>query len=94
MALHIRLGFGYWPDQAIDHYPALLFRVHVWLFVAANLFAVFAAIQLLFTLIQHRRLGVHWRQVVVQGLAYVGGWVALFVVTANVPARFVTWLLD
>jgi hypothetical protein len=94
MALHIRLGFGHWPDQAVLSFPAFHFRVHDWLFIAAMLSAVFALIHLLVTLVHHRQLGVGLRQVAAQALVYVAGWVAFFVVASIIPARFVSWFLD
>jgi len=94
MALHIRLGFGFWPDQSLDSFPAFDFRVHDWLFIASVLFAGFAPIHLLVTLIHYRELGFTLRQFALQALVWIVGWVVFFAVVSTVPARFVTWFTD
>ena len=94
MALHIRLGFGYWPEQAVSNFPALHFRVHDWLFIAAALFAVFAPIHLLVTLIHRRQLGVCARLLAILAVVYATGWVAFFVAVSSLPAKYVTWFMD
>lgn len=94
MALHVRLGYGRWPQDAIDDFPALHFRLHEWMFLEAILFSVFAPMPLLGALIWHRRLGMRLQQFILRILVYVTGWVATFAILATVPARFVTWYLD
>lgn len=94
MALHIRLGFGYWPAQILKSLPTLPLAVHDCLFVAANFFTMFALIHLLVTLIHHRELGFRLRQVAAQMLVYFTSFFTFFTITVNVPARFVTWFLD
>jgi len=94
MALHVRLGFGYWPDQAVDHFPAVHFMVHECMFLAVMLFAIYAVIHLAVTFIHHRAFGVKLKVIMSQMLLSAIGWVTLFVVIENAPARFVTWFTD
>ena len=94
MALHIRLGYGRWPQDAIDYFPALHFQLHEWMFLEAILFSVFAPMPLLGALIWHRRLGMRLQQFTLLIFVYVTGWVATFAILATVPARFVTWFVD
>lgn len=94
MALHIRLGYGRWPQDAIDDFPALHFQLHEWMFLEAILFSVFAPMPLLGTLIWHRRLGMRLQQSTLLVAVCLTGWIGTFGILAIVPARFVTWFLD
>ena len=94
MALHVRLGYGRWPQDAIDNFPALHFQIHEWMFLEAILFSVFAPMPLLGTLIWHRRLGIRLKESALRVAVYLTGCIAAFGILATVPARFVTWFLD
>ena len=94
MALHVRLGFGHWPDQAVDDFPTAGLMAHDLGFIALMLFAILGAIHIPVTFIHHRELRVRLRVVLSQALMYALGWILLFLVTEYAPARFVTWFTD
>jgi len=100
MAVHIRLGIGYWPDpslnnQSLNSFPGLLLRIHNWGFMAAILFGFFVApIHLVVTLIHYRELGFRLRGIAAHAVAYLLSTVVFFLVIVHAPAWFVTWFTD
>jgi len=93
-ALHVRLVYGQWPTDAVDHAPTILLGVNIFVFVIASVFAVFVAgpvwVILLFFPSSHRNFCSH----VLQAVSLAIGVIALFSVPWIVDPKYVTWWLD
>jgi len=93
-ALHVRLVFGQWPSDAVDHAPTVLLAVNMFAFAVAAVFTTFVAgpvwVILLFYPSLHRDFCSH----VLQAISLAIGVVAFFWVPSIVDPKYVTWWLD
>jgi hypothetical protein len=87
IALHLRVGLGYWPRPVLDNYTSGGFSVH---FVTVALIGVFSLAS-----VAPISIGlVIMRTSPFQPLIYCLGWLCIVGFCKYDPTRFVTWLLD
>jgi hypothetical protein len=93
-ALHVRIVYGQWPTDAVDHAPTVLLAANMFVFACASLFAGFLAgpiwVILLFSPRLHRNFYSH----VLQAVSLAIGVIAFFSVPWIIDPKYVTWWLD
>jgi hypothetical protein len=92
-ALHVRLVFGQWPTDAVDHAPTVLLALNILVFQIACLFGFLAGpvwVILLFFPSLHRNFSSH----VLQAVSMAIGVIAFFSVPWIIGPKYVTWWLD
>jgi hypothetical protein len=94
LALHVRLGLGHWPTPMIENYRTTFFTVHYQILLGVGLFAVYGAAPLWFLLLCVHRFRGAWRTHIAQGVAYILGWIMMFLVVKFDPTTFTDWFLD
>jgi hypothetical protein len=92
-AMHVRLVYGQWPTDAVDHAPTTLLALNILVFQIACLFVFLAGptwVILLFCPSLRRNFCSH----VLQAVSLAIGVIEFFSVPMLVDPKYVTWWLD
>lgn len=93
-ALHVRLVFGQWPTDAVDHAPTGLLGLNIFVFMCASFFAVFLAGPVWVILLFYPSLYRNFCSHVLQAVSLAIGVVAFFWLPFVLDPKYVTWWLD
>lgn len=93
-ALHVRLTFGGWPTDAVNHPPTFLLGLHEFIAIVGYGLCPLVAAPVWALLLFFRRQRLSFSAHFVQAIVLTAGLVLMACLPAVVPARYVTWLLD
>ena len=94
LAIHVRLGLGYWPKPVVENYNTPAMTLHFHSLSVFYFLAVWVAIPAWLLFLCFRRLRISRRTHLWQLGIYLASWLLMAALAVWDPNRFFAWLAD